>query len=79
MKVDINKLLDISRQKGYKKNYLAKLINISYGTLRRKLKTDGKKFSLQDVYNLIDVLSLSKEQAVSIFLNFESETNKKEK
>lgn len=27
----------------------------------------------------IDVLSLSKEQAVSIFLNFESETNKKEK
>lgn len=79
MKVDINKLLDISRQKGYKKNYLAKLINISYWTLRRKLKTDGKKFSLQDVYNLIDVLSLSKEQAVSIFLNFESETNKKEK
>lgn len=79
MKVDINKLLDISRQKGYKKNYLAKLINISYGTLRRKLKTDGKKFSLQDVYNLIDVLSLSKEQAVSIFFNFESETNKKEK
>ena len=53
---------------GLKKAEIAEKLKIDESTLYRKLKAGGKKITVGEVHELIEIIGLSKERAAEIFL-----------
>jgi len=66
--VNINKLKGKIVEKGYNQKKFAVEIGMNKSTLSRKLKT-GEDFSIGQANKAIEVLNLSKEDAISIFFS----------
>lgn len=48
---------------------VAKAIGMDRSTFSRKIKSDGKAFTIGEVHKIIDTLPLTKEDAIDIFFN----------
>ena len=48
---------------------LAERIGIDHSTFYRKLKADGLTFTVAQMHAMADVLNLTKDEAIQIFLN----------
>lgn len=66
MMVDVNKLKGKMAENGFIQNDLASAIGIDRSTLNRKLRT-GEDFSINEANKIAQVLSLTKNEAMSIF------------
>ena len=51
---------------------VSKALSIHKTTLYRKLKSDGNLFTIGEMHNLVEILSLSQQEAIDIFLNQKS-------
>ena len=67
MPVNVRKLRAKMVEHGYNIAKLSKAININTATMYRKINADGA-FTLGEAHDICRVLSLSEEEAVSIFL-----------
>lgn len=69
MHVDTGKLRGKIVECGLTHERVAKSIGIDKSTFYRKMKDDGVEFSVGEMHSLCDVLDLTKEEAVAIFLS----------
>lgn len=70
MHVDTDKLRGKIVERGLTHKRVAKSIGIDKSTFYRKMKKDdGAEFSVGEMHSLCDVLDLTKEEAVAIFLS----------
>jgi hypothetical protein len=67
MRVDVDLLKRSIAASGKTKETVAKEIGIDYSTFTRKMNCDALAFSVGQMHKLVDVLSLSKDQASQIF------------
>lgn len=70
---DLNKLIDIIRQSGYRHDYIAKKLGITVQSLINKLK-GRTEFTMSEARELANLLHLTLEQLKEIF--FKSEVPK---
>lgn len=68
MKVDIHKLKTIMYERKTTQTELAKKLKIDRGTLTTRFKNNGLTFQLKEVYSIIRILELSKEEIELVFL-----------
>ena len=68
MRVDINKLRGKIVECGLTQECVAKSIGVDRSTFYRKMKDEGSEFSIGEMHSICDVLSLTNEDAVAIFL-----------
>lgn len=68
MKVDIIKLREKIDTKGLSIPEFSKEIGINPSTFYRKLETNGVRFTIGQMHKAVEILSLSKNDAVQIFL-----------
>ena len=73
MQVDINKLKGSIAASGMTQEAVAKAIGIDNSTFIRKMKCNGLAFSIGQMHQLVDVLSISKAEAADIFLHENSQ------
>ena len=66
--VNVMKLRGIIVEKGFTQESLSKAIGMHISTLNRKLK-DGEDFTIGETNKIVDVLELSKEEALNIFFS----------
>lgn len=74
MKYKYQSLKDKIKEKGYILEYIAKELGISPVTLNSKIKGTCP-FKLPELYKLVDVLDLKKEEILNIFLKNKSIVN----
>lgn len=67
--VNINKLKGKIVEKGMTVSTLADAIGVDKGTLYRKMRNNGETMLLRDANAIIKALSLSCDEAISIFLS----------
>ena len=67
MRVDTDLLKKSIAASGKTKETVAKELGIDYSTFTRKMNSDALTFSVGQMHRMVDVLSLSAEQAKSIF------------
>ncbi len=48
---------------------IAKKMGIDKSTFSRKLSNNGKGFTVEEIHKMVDIIPLSKEEAVDIFFN----------
>lgn len=73
MQVNINALRKSITEKGMTQESVAKAIGVDASTFTRKMKSEGLSFSIGQMHKIVDVLSISKEQATDIFLSENSQ------
>lgn len=66
--INIAKLKGKIAEKGISQESFAKAIGIDNSTLFRKLQLGGIKFSIEEVKKIVQVLELTKSEAMDIFL-----------
>lgn len=66
--VNVMKLRGIMVEKGFTQESLSKAIGIHISTLNRKLK-DGEDFTIGETNKIVEVLQLTKKEAMEIFFN----------
>lgn len=64
---NVMKLLGKITECGLTKDAFAKVINMDYSTLWRKLKNDGESFTIREANLIAKELSLTSDEAMSIF------------
>lgn len=69
VRVDTNKLRGKIVECGLTQEHVAKSIGVDRSTFYRKMKDNGSDFSVGEMHSICDVLSLTNEEAVSIFLS----------
>lgn len=67
MRVNVELLKRSIAASGKTKEMVAKEIGIDYSTFSRKMKCDALAFSIGQMHKLVEVLSLSDDQASKIF------------
>lgn len=67
MRVDTDLLKKSIAASGKTKETVAKELGIDYSTFTRKMNSDALTFSVGQMHRMVDVLSLSADQAKSIF------------
>jgi len=65
--VDVKKLQNRIVEKGTTQEAIAESIGIDRSTFYRRLKR-GDTFTIGEIHRLVEVLGLSKEEAINIFL-----------
>lgn len=68
MQVDVNRLRGCIAASGMSQAQLAEKIGVDNSTFIRKMKNNGLAFSVGQMHKIVDVLSLSSEEASRIFL-----------
>ena len=65
----VNKREIISRIKraGFTQEQVAKQLGISYVTFYRRLDSGAVAFTVKDLYRLMEILSISKQEVVELF------------
>lgn len=69
MQVDVSALKKSISEKGMTQESVAKAIGVDASTFIRKMKSEGLSFSIGQMHKLVDVLSISKDQATAIFFS----------
>lgn len=69
VRVDINKLRGKIVECGLTQEHVAKSIGVDRSTFYRKMKDEGSEFSIGEMHSICNVLSLTNEEAVAIFLS----------
>ena len=69
MRVDVAKLRGKIVERGMTQEKLAHEIDMDKSTFSRKMKSEALEFSIGDMHRIASILSLSKEEAVEIFLS----------
>lgn len=69
MRVDTNKLRGKIVECGLTQEHVAKSIGVDRSTFYRKMREDGSEFSIGEMHSICNVLSLTSEEAVAIFLS----------
>lgn len=72
VQVDTNKLRGKIVECGLTQEHVAKSIGVDRSTFYRKMKDNGSEFSVGEMHSICDVLSLTNEEAVAIFLSEKS-------
>jgi len=67
MRVDIELLKKSIAASGKTKETVAREIGIDYSTFSRKMNSEALTFSVGQMHKMVDVLSLSNDQATHIF------------
>ena len=67
LRVDTDLLKKSIAASGKTKETVAKELGIDYSTFTRKMNSDALTFSVGQMHRMVDVLSLSADQAKSIF------------
>ena len=70
----MNKIETLINEKGFKKSFIAKNLNISVESLRKKLK-GLVDFKVSELIKLADILNLSVESLVKILMEKEIKEN----
>lgn len=73
MQVDVSALKKSISEKGMTQESVAKAIGVDASTFIRKMKSEGLSFSIGQMHKLVDVLSISKDQATAIFFSENSQ------
>ena len=68
MKADMQRLREVAKDKGLNIEGLAAKIGIDRATFYRKLNADGEKFTIGEVHRMVEESTMSREEAISIFL-----------
>lgn len=68
MKTNINKLKGKMAENGYNQTDLAEKLNVNRATIYRKFECDGLSFTIGEAHKIADILNLTQEEAVEIFL-----------
>lgn len=76
MRVDVELLNRSIAASGKTKETVAKEIGIDYSTFSRKMNCEALAFSVGQMHKLVDILSLSDDQAAKIFLLNDSQNCK---
>lgn len=66
--MDTVKLREVIQKSGYSIEVIAGKIGINPSTFYRKLKNHGNSFSIGEMHALQEILGLTTEEAISIFL-----------
>ena len=66
---DVKALVGIMEQRGKSKRATANALNINRTTLYRKLEGEGISFTVGEVRELIEFLSLTRDEVYAIFLS----------
>ena len=69
MKADIYKLRGKIVERGMTQGELSVALHMSQSTFYRKMKTEGRSFSIGEVHRIVEILGLTQEEASEIFLN----------
>lgn len=69
MKVNVLKLKGKIIEANTTQEGLADDIGIDRSTFYRKIKAEGKAFTIGEMHSIVDALGLSREEAIEIFLN----------
>lgn len=69
MRVNINKLKEKIIENNTTQEGLAEQMGINRSTFYRKIKDDGSKFTVYELYQMVEILKLSSEEVVEIFLS----------
>lgn len=67
MQVNTRKIIGRVAELGLTGDAVSKAIGVSPATYYRKMSYGGNKFTVEQVQKLIDVLQLTKEEAMAIF------------
>lgn len=73
MQVNVSALKKSISEKGMTQESVAKAIGVDASTFIRKMKSEGLSFSIGQMHKLVDVLSISKDQATAIFFSENSQ------
>lgn len=73
MHVDVHRLKGSIVASGMTQEAVARAIGIDNSTFIRKMKSEGIAFSVGQMHKLADVLSLTPEETIRIFLNDDSQ------
>ncbi len=73
MHVDVHRLKGSIAANGMTQEEVARAIGIDNSTFIRKMKSKGVAFSIGQMHKLADVLSLTPEETILIFLNDDSQ------
>lgn len=68
MRTNMDLLRGKMAEKHISKEELAERIGVDTSTFYRKMKCEGTKFTVGQMHKIVDVLQLSKDEAISIFL-----------
>ena len=68
MKTNMDKLRGRMAEKKIGKEELAERIGMDASTFYRKMRGDGEKFTVGQMHKIVEVLGLSREDAITIFL-----------
>ena len=68
MTVDVLALEQAIKSANKGKGQLAREMNMDQATFYRKMNSNGEKFTVGEMHKLIDVLGMSRESAVAVFL-----------
>lgn len=67
--VNVNKLKGKIVEMNMTQENIADRMGIDRSTFYRKMKHDGNKFTIYEIHQMVDIIPLSKEEAVEIFLS----------
>lgn len=73
MQTNINKLRGKIAEVGITNEAVAAALSVDYSTFYRKMKDDGLSFTVGQMHKLVDVLSLTADEAMAIFLSNSSQ------
>lgn len=68
MRTDVKRLKESANQKGLNFETIATRIGVNKSTFYRKINSKGEKFTIGEIHRMVEVIPLTKEEAVSIFL-----------
>lgn len=69
MITNMDKLRGKIAERGLTNEALADALNVDKSTFYRKIKLNGLSFSIREVHQIVDALSLSVDEAKDIFLS----------
>lgn len=73
MYVDIRALKEKMRHKNMTQQEVARMISVDKSTFSRKMKNCGASFTIGEMHKIADILALTNEEAIKIFLAKDSQ------
>ena len=68
MRTDMAKLKGKIVERAMTQEEVAAKLGIDSSTLSRKMKADGLSFTIEQMHKLVDILSITPQEAIQIFL-----------
>lgn len=68
MRADMQRLREVAKERGLNFENLAAKIGIDRATFYRKVNAEGEKFTIGEVHRMVEESTMTREEAISIFL-----------